>query len=120
MGSTKTKAVAFGIKEREGKVKPFQVPSPTTAHVTPHVIGNVALGSDSCAEGSQAYDALRGFYVVGRINHSAKEYSRNGISTNQIEGFWSRVKQDLHRNPPLVEPEAYPALPEWLMPFVRT
>ena len=49
--------------------------------------------SEISADESHAYDALRDFYAVGRINHSAKEYSRNGINTNQIEGFWSRVKR---------------------------
>ena len=93
LGSAKTKAVAFGMKEREGDVRAFQVPSPTMANVTPHVIGNVALGSAISADESHAYNALGDFYDVGRINHSAGEYSRDGISTNQIEGYWSRVKR---------------------------
>ena len=93
LGSAKTKAVAFGMKERAGDVKAFQVPAPTMTNVTPHVIGNVALGSEISADESRAYNALGDFYDVGRINHSAGEYSRDRISTNQIEGFWSRVKR---------------------------
>ena len=114
LGSVKTKAVAFGMKEREGDVKAFQVLAPTMTNVTPHVIGNVALGSEISADESHAYNALGDFYDVGRINHSAGEYSRNGTSTNQIEGFWSRVKRNIRWDSSLVEPEAHPALPERL------
>lgn len=93
LGSAKTKAVAFGMKERGGSVKAFQVPAPTMPNVTPHVIRNVALGSNISADESHAYNALGDFYNVGRINHSHGEYSVNGITTNGIEGFWARVKR---------------------------
>ncbi len=93
LGSAKTKAVAFGMKERDGDVKAFQVPIPTMPEVTPHVIRNVALGSNINADESHAYNALGGFYNVERINHSRGEYSVNGVTTNGIEGFWARVKR---------------------------
>lgn len=93
LGSAKTKAVAFGMKERQGEVRAFQVPAPTMPNVTPHVIQNVALGSSISADESHAYNALDDFYEVGRINHSRGEYSVNGVSTNGIESFWARVKR---------------------------
>ncbi len=93
LGSAKTKAVAFGMKERDGKVKAFQVPSPTAEHVTGKVINHVALGSQLNADESHSYNALATFYPIGRINHSRGEYSRNGITTNSIEAFWALVKR---------------------------
>ena len=93
LGSAKTKAVVFGMKERKGAVKAFQVPSPTAKNVTPHVIQNVAPGTAINADESHAYNNLNDFYDVGRINHSRGEYSLNGITTNGIESFWSRVKR---------------------------
>ena len=93
LGSAKTKAVAFGIKEREGDVKAFQVPMPTAKNITPHVIKNVALGSSISADESHAYNHLGDFYELGRINHSQGEYSIDGITTNGIESFWARVKR---------------------------
>ncbi len=73
VGSAKTKAVAFGMKERDGDVKAFQVPAPTMPEVTPHVIRNVALGSTINADESRAYNALGGWYNAERINHSRGE-----------------------------------------------
>ena len=93
LGSSKTKAVAFGMRERGGSVRAFQVPMPTMEHVTPHVIRNVALGTRISADESHAYNALDGFYNVGRIQHAIGEYSRDGVTTNAIESFWSSVKR---------------------------
>ncbi|MDE0609362.1 MAG: IS1595 family transposase [Anaerolineaceae bacterium] len=93
LGSAKTKAVAFGMKERQGEVRAFQVPAPTLRNVTPHVIQNVALGSSISADESHAYNGLNDFYDVRRVNHSRGEYSVNGVSTNSIESFWARVKR---------------------------
>lgn len=93
LGSAKTKAVAFGMKEREGDVKAFQVPIPTAPNITPHVIRNVALGTAIDADESHAYNGLGDFYDMGRINHSQGVYSLNGVTTNGIEGFWSRVQR---------------------------
>ena len=92
-GSAKTKAVAFGIKERGGMVQAFQVNAATPQEVTPHVIRKVALGSHISADESTAYNSLAPFYNVERINHSRKEYKRGRASTNAIESTWAIVKR---------------------------
>ncbi len=93
LGSTKTKAVAFGIREREGDVRAFHVPAPTMRNVTPHVLQNVTLGSKISADEAQAYNALDDYYDVRRINHSLGEYVRDDVTTNSIESFWAMVKR---------------------------
>ena len=92
-GSAKTKAVAFGIKERGGMVQAFQIESATAQQVTPHVIRKVALGSHISADESHAYNSLAPFYHVERINHGRKEYRRGRASTNAIESTWAIVKR---------------------------
>ena len=93
LGSAKTKAVAFGMKERDGNVRAFHVPAPTAPNIAPHVVRNVGLGTVISADESHAYNGLTAFYTVGRINHSQGKYSLNGITTNGIESFWARVKR---------------------------
>ncbi len=92
-GSAKTKAVAFGMVERGGKVRAFHVQSAASRHVTPHVIRNIALGSDISADEHRAYSTLDGFYAIARINHGRGEYRRGATSTNAIESFWALVKR---------------------------
>ncbi|MDE2816314.1 MAG: IS1595 family transposase [Chloroflexota bacterium] len=92
-GSAKTKAVAFGIKERGGMVQAFQVRAATPQEVTPHVIRHVALGSHVSADESTAYNSLEPFYNVERVNHGRKEWRRGRASTNAIESAWAIVKR---------------------------
>lgn len=91
--SVKTKSVAFGIKEREGKVRIYHLKSATSAAITPVVINNVALGSTVNADDCRAYSTLDTFYDVNRVNHSAGEYVRGAHHTNSIESIWALVKR---------------------------
>ncbi len=92
-GSAKTKAVAFGMRERDGAAKAVQVQAANPQNVTPHVIRNVALGANISADESRAYNALDDFYHVGRINHSRGEYRRGDVTTNSVESLWALVKR---------------------------
>ncbi len=91
--STKTKAVAFGMKERGGEARAFHVPSSASRHITPIMIQNVALGSKVNADDNRAYSVLDGIYDLDRVNHSAGEYVRGSAHTNSIEGFWAITKR---------------------------
>ncbi len=93
MGSAKTKAVAFGMKERNGDVRIQHVPDATAKSVTPVVINNVALGSQLHADESRSYNSLDSFYGLGRVNHSVGEYVRGDVTTNGIESIWALVKR---------------------------
>ncbi len=91
--STKTKTVAFGIRERGGETRAFQVRSTKGKDITPLMIQHVALGSQVHADDNRAYGALDGFYAVDRVNHSAGEYVRGNTHTNSIESVWAMTKR---------------------------
>ena len=91
--STRTKTVAFGIAERGGRTRAFQVPAARAADVMPHMLRNVALGSVVNADEHRGYSALDGFYALERVNHGRGEYARGRAHTNTIEGFWALVKR---------------------------
>jgi transposase-like protein len=81
------------MKERGGLTRAFHVPAANPESITPHVIRNVALGSQISADESRAYNALEPFFFVERINHSRGEYVRGHVTTNAIESLWSIVKR---------------------------
>ncbi len=56
--STKTKAVAFGMKERGGKVVAFHVQGAKTSDILPHVTEHVARGSSVHADEWASYTPL--------------------------------------------------------------
>ena len=91
--SAKTKAVAFGIRERGGKAIAFHVRGPAAADIMPYLIGCVALGSVVHADDHRGYSALDGFYSLSRVKHSRGEYVRGRSHTNSIESLWALVKR---------------------------
>ena len=91
--STKTKTVAFGMKERNGETRAFHVPAGKSKYIAPLMIQNVALGSNVNADEFRAYGTLDGIYDMDRVNHSAGEYVRGLTHTNGIEGFWAMTKR---------------------------
>ena len=92
-GSEKTKAVAFGMKERGGDVKIQHINDASSKSIAPAVIDNVALGSRISADENYAYNVLTSFYDLHRIKHSIGEYVRDEITTNAIESIWALVKR---------------------------
>ena len=61
------------------------------------IAGGVEAGSTIHTDEHPAYRGLNGlFYKHRAINHSAREYSRDGVSTNGIESVWAVMKRGLH------------------------
>lgn len=92
-GSAKTKAVAFGMKERQGQVRAMHIASAGSRAIMPVVIQNIALGSNISADENTAYKPLGEYYALGRVNHGRGEWRRGSITTNGIESFWALVKR---------------------------
>ena len=91
--STKTKAVAFGMREKKGNAVAVQVDGVKGLDLMTEVFTNVSVGSTIHADENSAYNALGGDYEIHRINHSKGEYERNGVHTNSIESLWALVKR---------------------------
>lgn len=59
----------------------------------PEVASRVELGSEIYADEAKGWDPLHAIFKVQRIDHS-KEYSRpGGVSTNQVECLFSRLRR---------------------------
>lgn len=92
--SVKTKTPIFGMVEREGSVRALKVPNTQAATLMPIIKQFVAEGSQVFTDELNAYNGLAGEgYIHGIIHHGIKEYSKGGITTNSIEGFWAHFKR---------------------------
>lgn len=83
------KAVAFGMREKDGDAKAVHVEDAQGATLREQMLRMVFVHADE----NRAYGVLRDDYEVQQINHSAEEYERDGVHTNSIESLWALVKR---------------------------
>ena len=92
--STKTKTPIFGMVEREGSVRALKVEDTRAKTLMPIIKQFVAENAKVFTDELSAYNGLAGEgYIHGVIRHGMKEYSKDGITTNAIEGFWAHFKR---------------------------
>jgi ISXO2-like transposase domain len=77
-------------REREGRIVSHVVKA--EADSLPWITSHVAQGSKIVADEAAPWNALHGRYEVDRIDHS-KAYSLDGISSNQAESLFSRLRR---------------------------
>lgn len=93
--SNKTKAVVFGMKQREGNVVAKVVPDTKGATLKPIIKESVAYGSNLISDEWVAYNGLNKQYNHERVNHGAKQFVNGMAHTNGIENFWSHLKRGI-------------------------
>ena len=92
--STKTKTPIFGMVEREGSVRAMKVENTQAKTLMPIIKQFVAENFMVFTDELSAYNGLASEgYIHGVIRHGIKEYSKGGITTNSIEGFWGHFKR---------------------------
>lgn len=91
------KTAVVGMRERGGRTLAETVPGTgaDTLHAVIH--RNVETGSTLHTDEHGGYQGIGGlFYQHETIRHSAGEYVRDGVSTNDIESVWAVLKRGLH------------------------
>ena len=87
--STKTKSPIFGMVQRDGNAVAMVVEDAKAATLIPIIKQFVEEGSMVYTDELSAYHSLASEGYLHRfVRHSEREFSREGISTNCIEGFW--------------------------------
>jgi hypothetical protein len=89
------KAVVLGMVEREGDVITRVIPDRSAATVGTEIIENVTPGSRIASDEAKAFGPLGNHYRHETVNHAAKEWVRDDVHTNTIEGFWANVKRGI-------------------------
>jgi len=80
--------------ERGGKVRSFHVPNVTANNLYPIV---THADSRFMTDDTSVYTAIGRTFKGGyeTVNHSAKEYVRDGAYTNTAEGYFSILKRGI-------------------------
>ncbi len=91
------KTAVIGMRERGGRTIAKPIASADTANLHTAIHTHIEARSTLHTDEATAYGNIGGlFFEHQTINHSAGEYSRNGITTNSIESVWAVLKRGLH------------------------
>ncbi|MCK5746647.1 MAG: IS1595 family transposase, partial [Oricola sp.] len=82
--------VVVALRQRSGRTLSFVRKS--EAEGVEIARQRVAMGSEIHADEASHWDTLDAFFPVARINHS-EAYSLNGVCTNQVESYFSRLRR---------------------------
>jgi transposase-like protein len=91
------KVGVLGMRERGGRTVAMPVEDVDTANLHRAIHKHIEVGSMIHSDEHAAYRGLGGlFFGRETVNHSAGEYSRNGVHTNGIESVWAVLKRGVH------------------------
>lgn len=91
--SSQTKTPVLGIIERGGQLRAIKVLNTRGYSLRPFIVNNVEFGSTVHTDEWWGYRGLSRIFKHQFINHGEGEYSKDGVHTNSIEGFWSLLKR---------------------------
>jgi transposase-like protein len=92
-----SKVPVIGMRERGGCTKAVVVTAADKITAYSLIYKHVEKGSTLHTEESSNYDGISKLnYIHKTVNYSLKQYSRNGVSTNNIETVWAVLKRGLH------------------------
>jgi transposase-like protein len=90
------KNVVLTLVERGGSARSFHIDTASVAQIAPIVRANIARETALMTdEGAQYKEVGREFASHDSVNHSAKEYARDRITTNTVEGYYSIFKRGM-------------------------
>ena len=92
-GGYSHKRTVVSLVERGGKIRSFKIGSSKRDDVLPVLFANVDRKSTLHTDGAQVY-AYTGMAKHEAVDHN-KEYVRDGVHTNTLEGFFSVFKRGM-------------------------
>ena len=90
------KTAVIGMRERGGRTKAYPIDGTESKNLHGAIYQNIVSGSTLHTDDHRGYQNIASVYNHEVINHSAREYVRNGVSTNSIESVWALLKRGLH------------------------
>jgi len=94
-GRGKTAIVA--MRERGGKTRAMKVAEVTKPEMQTLIRQNIEAGATINTDEYSVYGGLSdNGYLHKTVNHHAKEYSRNGVTTNGVESVFAVMRRGMH------------------------
>jgi transposase-like protein len=96
-GPIPPKTAVFALVERGGKVRSFAIPRVTASNLAPIIARHVHADARFMSDESNVY-SHPGRWMASHetVNHSEKEYVRDDVYTNTVEGFFSIRKRGVY------------------------
>jgi hypothetical protein len=93
---TGNKRAIISLVERGGEVRSFHVPGAYLENVVSIVRANIARETRLHTDESRLYTKVgKEFAAHETVNHSAKEYARDDVTTNTVESYFSVFKRGM-------------------------
>ncbi len=91
------KSAVLGLRQRGGRTVAMPVDDVNAENLHNTIYDRVKEGTILHTDEARAYDGLEGlFFKHDTVNHSAGEYSRDGVNTNSIESVWAVLKRGVY------------------------
>lgn len=91
------KSPVMALVERDGKVRSFHVPNVTSSNLHPIIGRYVSAQSRLVSDESPIYTGIGwNFAAHDTVNHGEKEYVRDDVYTNTVEGYFSILKRGIY------------------------
>jgi transposase-like protein len=87
------KTAVLGMRERGGRTVAMPLASTDAKTIQAAIVQNVAVGSTIHTDEAGAYVGMP--FDHATVNHSQKEYVRDGVTTNSIESVFAVLKRGL-------------------------
>jgi ISXO2 transposase-like protein/transposase-like zinc ribbon protein len=97
-GKFDNKIAVIGMVEKQkgtGQIKAMTTKRADASVALPFIRAMARQGTKVQTDESRIYHRVKRDFEHAFINHSKEEYSKDGISTNTIEGFWSQMKRSI-------------------------
>jgi transposase-like protein len=90
------KAIVMGMAQRDGSIVTKIIPNVGASALHKAIWDNVVAGSRVSTDEWKGYRGIaRLGYKHETVNHSMEEWARGDVHTNNLETFWSRLKNSI-------------------------
>ncbi len=97
-GMLSNKTAIMGMVEKKkgsGQVKAVATRRADATVALPFIRATASVGSKLHTDDSRIYSRVKRDFSHEFVNHSKHEYSKAGVHTNTIKGFWGQLKRSL-------------------------